>query len=303
MERLLGDLLPCIAGCLAPADAVAFGRTCRSVRSALALTATPPRRVLTRVVRHDPDDALRYGHRIPVPSSRVAVHSLRVSMSWKDQGWGNCKGSMCLVAEEETQRVYRAGEKQESVGGGSRRVVYSSGIAPHGMTPLSFTFQPRPTESYHLWYKVGGGGGHALHLSNMRIQALVFDDPSHCFGKALAFLDRLHIFHPWNEPVKCTDVQHDAINTILASTSHALANGMEVPPPVVAFLDRYGLSEADLSLKLIEAIETTWHDWEQELSFFVMSEAKQRTTTPGGRTLQQQEGRFLTSAWRRRSRA
>jgi len=239
--------------------------------------------VLTHFVRRDCDDDLRYGYAIPVPVA--AVHSIRVSMTWKDQGWGNQKGGVRVVAKGQNPLSCRIGDKQELVGDGTLRVVYSSGIAPHGSEQLSFTFKPRPTESYHLWYKAGGGGGHALHLSNVGIQALVFDDPSQCFGKASAFLERNHTFHPWDVTMptdpKCTDVRHDAMNTILASTSHALAHGLKVPPPMISFFGRYGILEADLSFQLMQSIEVTWHNWKEELSAFVISNASARTTTQG----------------------
>mmetsp|Transcript_8543 Transcript_8543/g.14983 ORF Transcript_8543/g.14983 Transcript_8543/m.14983 type:complete len:301 (-) Transcript_8543:155-1057(-) len=250
MENLLDDIPPLIAGYLPPLDAIDLSRTCRKLQSQLSLTATPRRRILTGFIRHDSNDDRHYGFQIPI-ISQVAVHSILVSMTWKDQGWGNRKGRVFVVA-----------------GGG--RVVYSSGIAPHNLEQFSFTFEPRQNESYHLWYNVGGGGGHSLRLSNVSVQALVFDDPSGCFGKAHIFLGKTNTFHPWDVmgSSHVHQFHHDTFNTILASTSHALTHGLQVLPPMISFFAVYGISEADLSLALIASIESVRNDWKQESSTY-----------------------------------
>lgn len=282
MENLLGDILPFVADFLSPSDALKLSRTCRALQSKLSLTASPLRRILTNFVRHARNDDRHYGYQIPVPlTPQVVVHSILVSMTWKDQGWGNRKGSVYVVAEEEKQAYDRSGQGQELFGGG--RVVYSSGIAPHESEQLSFTFKPRASESYHLWYKVGGGGGHSLKFSDVSVQALVFDNPSHCFGKACTFLERNQIFHPWDANVnadsQCANVHHDTLNTVLASTIHTLTHGLEVVPPMISFFGRYGISEADLSLDLMMSIEKVWHDWKQEFSIFKVAKSNERART------------------------
>ena len=128
-----------------------------------------------------------------------------LSMNWHDQGSGNRKGRVFVVAKN-NQTCDRSGQVVESgnvpsdrnasskrFGGGW--VVYSSDNAHHEEQRLEIMlFAPNEQETYHLWYVVGGGGGHILNLSNVMIQALVFDDPSCCFGnahKSLAVTDRL----------------------------------------------------------------------------------------------------------------
>merc|ERR1712194_360625 len=36
------------------------------------------------------------------------------------------------------------------------RIVFASGVAPHGLESLCVTFAPTRDQTYHLWYVVGG---------------------------------------------------------------------------------------------------------------------------------------------------
>mmetsp|Transcript_21839 Transcript_21839/g.33154 ORF Transcript_21839/g.33154 Transcript_21839/m.33154 type:complete len:348 (-) Transcript_21839:312-1355(-) len=265
MEQIPDDISPLMVDYLPRLDAVNLSRTCRKLRSQLSFTTTR-RRILTGFIKDDRDDERHYGFQIPV-TSQVAVHSILVSMSWKDQGWGNLKGMVLLVAEDKTRSYDRSGRK--GLDGG--RVIRTSDIAPHTLENLSFSFRPRQHESYHLWYIVGGGGGHSLRLSNVSIQSLVFDDKARSFAKAHHFLRKSNIFHPWDVMARSLQVHqfhNDACKAILASTSHSLTHGLQVLPPTISFFRGYGVSSEDLSMGLIKSIESLWSDWEQDSSCF-----------------------------------
>lgn len=264
MEQIPDYLPPLIAGYLPPLDAINFSHTARKLQSQLSFTVAR-HRILRSFNRHDRNADRHYGFQIPI-ASHVAVHSILVSMDWKDQGWGNRKGRVFVVGEEKDRAHDRSVQGQSLFGGG--RVIFSSGIAPHILEHLSFTFKARENESYHLWYVVGGGGGHSLRLTNVSVQALVLDDRAHSFGKAHAFLAKSNAFHPWHVAGSPQDHQfrRDTLNAILASTSHALTHGLQIPPPIVSFFDSYGVSGTDLSVELINSIESVQNDWEQVMS-------------------------------------
>eukprot|EP00580_Thalassiosira_gravida_P005399 CAMPEP_0201654126 /NCGR_PEP_ID=MMETSP0493-20130528/45337_1 /ASSEMBLY_ACC=CAM_ASM_000838 /TAXON_ID=420259 /ORGANISM="Thalassiosira gravida, Strain GMp14c1" /LENGTH=399 /DNA_ID=CAMNT_0048130675 /DNA_START=61 /DNA_END=1260 /DNA_ORIENTATION=- len=265
MEHIPDDISPLVVDYLSRLDAVNLSRTCRKLRSQLSLTTTS-RRILTGFIKDDQNDERQYGFQIPV-TLQVAVHSILVSMSWKDQGWGNLKGMVFLVAEDKTRTYDRSGRK--GLDGG--RVIRTSDIAPHTLENLSFSFTPRQHESYHLWYIVGGGGGHSLRLSNVSIQSLVFDDNARSFAKAHDFLRKSNIFHPWDVMARSPQVHqfhNDACKAILATTSHSLTHGLQVLPPMISFFSGYGVSSADLSIELIKSIESLWSEWEQDLSCY-----------------------------------
>ena len=56
------------------------------------------------------------------------------------------------------------------------RVVFASGHAPHANAKVVVWFSPQADEDYYIWYKVGSGGGHSLHLEDGKVQLFVYDD-------------------------------------------------------------------------------------------------------------------------------
>ena len=202
-----------------------------------------------------------------------------------------------MVAEEVTQAHDGSGHWTESFGG--HRCVYSSGIAPHNFERLSLILKPRQNESYHLWYIVGGGGGHSLHISNMSVHALVFDDRRRTFGQVLNFFDNSNTLRSWDETESSSQVHRfhsDALNAVLTSTSHALTHGLKVLPPMISFFADYGVPEADLSPKLIELISSVRNDWEQELSIYTNAEHigdEQEDDEGGGEDLVPHQQRYF----------
>ncbi|CAB9503291.1 expressed unknown protein [Seminavis robusta] len=89
------------------------------------------------------------------------IHSVQVSFRWKDQGWGNQKGMVRVVA----------------VNANNNRQVSCTGIAPHEeAAQKSMCFVPVAGTEYFLQVRVGHGGGHSLHLKNIQLQYIIFDD-------------------------------------------------------------------------------------------------------------------------------
>ena len=148
-----------VADYLPPKDAVNFGLASKQLHSKLSLTVTQPRLILECFNQYDRDDLPHYGFQINATKSHVVAHSMVLSMRWRDQGWGNRKGRVIVVAknEDEVRNEKRVG----------RRVIFSSDIAPHEFEELQIIFKPKEKESYHLWYFVGGGGGHGLFIEDV----------------------------------------------------------------------------------------------------------------------------------------
>lgn len=188
MNDLLDVIPSLIAEYLPPEDAINFSCTSKKQRKQMPLTTTPTRKILTKMSKTDCDDARHYAFKIPLPS-QVTTHSLGISFDWMDQGWGNRKGEVAIVAEEDgtspcqIQSTVRPSpcHMQSTVStvwnsdfdvfdrpiyefDTGKRVVYTSPIAPHIRQKLTITFQPKQHETYHVFYTVGGGGGHSLHL-------------------------------------------------------------------------------------------------------------------------------------------
>ncbi|KAL3909679.1 MAG: hypothetical protein SGARI_002481 [Bacillariaceae sp.] len=86
------------------------------------------------------------------------------------------------------------------------KVVYKSPVATHDLEPLEISFVPKPAKSsdkkppmYHLWFVVGGGGGHSLTIENVYVHTLVLDDADRTMSKAYASLARFRIHPKGNE--------------------------------------------------------------------------------------------------------
>ena len=267
MNDLLEFIPPLVAEYLPPTDALNLSFASKKLSTKLSFSTVATRQILTGMLKRNSDNAPHYGFKIPLPQ-QVATHSVCLSIDWKDQGWGNRKGEVFVVAEEVgTSSDY---DYREEFGG--RRVVYRSPIAPHHLQQLTITFKPKEHEAYHLHYKVGGGGGHSLHLSNITVQFLVFDDDQ-CYIKSHRFLDNCKVNHPWDEDEDDDDVNAPALATLLASAVHLFNHDMPLPPPMLSFFGDRGISAGDLNLQLLGSIEILWNQRKQEAVSYSLKDA------------------------------
>jgi hypothetical protein len=70
------------------------------------------------------------------------------------------------------------------------RIVCVSSLAPHQEEACKLTFSTcsMEGETYQMWYRVGGGGGHQLLLSDGRIHTVLFDDEAGNFSRNYTIL-------------------------------------------------------------------------------------------------------------------
>eukprot|EP00928_Gymnodinium_smaydae_P097807 TRINITY_DN8946_c0_g1_i1.p1 TRINITY_DN8946_c0_g1~~TRINITY_DN8946_c0_g1_i1.p1 ORF type:complete len:601 (+),score=96.21 TRINITY_DN8946_c0_g1_i1:43-1845(+) len=91
------------------------------------------------------------------------LNSIKVSFTWKDQGWGNQKGALDI-------RLYRGSTKIAD-----QRINDSA--APHSWDKVTkklskdmpVVSKARAGDNLRMRYLVGGGGGHELHVKQLRI--------------------------------------------------------------------------------------------------------------------------------------
>jgi len=160
------------ASFLSASDALHLAETCKTLQSKLSLRLLPDSHVLFTSNARSGDR--RWGHKdipfVQIPCLSPNVHSITLTFQWHDQGWGNSAGGLWVIRRNKNtppdpfQRFY----------GG--QVVWQSELAPKARAPLRVTFSTSPDEIYQLWFRVGMGGGHELHLHDGRFSALVFDD-------------------------------------------------------------------------------------------------------------------------------
>ena len=98
-----------------------------------------------------------------------------LTCDWKDQGWGNRKGKMFLVAQDKPNGDNITPNHLASMPFMGGRIIWESPTkAEHRTTSLTVSFSPQPNEVYQLWHRIGGGGGHSIHIRNIKLHKLKF---------------------------------------------------------------------------------------------------------------------------------
>jgi len=113
------------------------------------------------------------------------THSIVLTCRWRDQGWGNRKGTLFIVAVDAHDDPNT--ETLESIENG--KIVYQSPLAAHQEESLQMSFSYSPSKAYYLWYRIGGGGGHELHVNNLFMHTIIHDSPGQWIGRNYHALD------------------------------------------------------------------------------------------------------------------
>jgi len=133
--------------------------TCKDIYNGLGISllkSHPPHLTLDPINSHEQGNSFVKGPEIPI-LFRYKTALVTFCCKWKDQGWGNRKGRIEI----------REGDR--------KRMVAKSPTAEHSKTNLCLTFEPKHNEKYYIYFLVGGGGGHSLHVTDIRIKQLIYD--------------------------------------------------------------------------------------------------------------------------------
>ncbi len=143
-------------------DAIRFSsvsRDCRLVNlqpplplESCAIEDWAPRNV------HDP----KFWQYLPTLAS---AHTVFLKCNWVDQGWGNRKGEIFVVA--------RGGDETDWSSVRHSIACRSEERARHKWSTLSLRFRPE-SDQYGIWYRVGGGGGHELNVKDLSVRVLAY---------------------------------------------------------------------------------------------------------------------------------
>jgi len=133
------------------------------------------------------DDKPQFFRKIlPDVSNLSNVHSIQLSLQWRDQGWGNRKGKLFIVRSIETSTTMasepsRAHKKQNiSSLRKNDKIMYESPTAEHTVSKLTASVtlltsnESNQNYKYSIWLFVGGGGGHSLRINNLSIKYLTY---------------------------------------------------------------------------------------------------------------------------------
>jgi hypothetical protein len=181
-----------IASFLSSGDAISLSQTCKSLHSSLALSSLSPSRLVLPELNEighwrTGNDVLR-SIRLPVLQRRV--HSLTLSFWWRDQGQGHRKGQVWIAGRPTSQPI----QPDQIFQGG--QAVCESPLATHTLEQQKMTFVPIEGQVYHLFYRVGDGGGHQLRIENGILHTIIFDDEERHIARNYRLLRQVGVIGP-----------------------------------------------------------------------------------------------------------
>ena len=164
---LAADLKRRIADFLFVRDALRLCRTAKIIQQELGLVVRPPFRMMQATYWRD---ELESWNTTPRVATIVPVlygertHSITLNGHWCDQEGGNEDCKLYVVAHP---------QEDEDICWNRGTVVAESNCARQSTTVFSLSVRPRPRMFYYLWYKVGGGPGHQVYISDILVHAVV----------------------------------------------------------------------------------------------------------------------------------
>jgi hypothetical protein len=250
-------------------DATMFSSCNHQLRHQFPIVQLHPPVVIPNQLRVDgaSDDGDDYECKITIPATLflTGARSVQLSCRWKDQGWGNQKSQVAILATPQfgthgspvhpPQRIPWNELHQRRHG--SRLVCYTANVAAHGWQPLVLKFIPHvPDENYHLYMKAGGGGGHALMLEDIRIHSVIVDKPDRSMSRNFRILSDLNVIGNQSKSPFLFQLLH----TNIASLRDYYLRGQSQQSVdahsryVVQFMRSHGFDVTDSSLESIQQL-------------------------------------------------
>lgn len=255
---------------LCPKDVLQLSLSCRALRRqglSLSLLRAPINCLLKLDENRQGEDPV-FWMTLPVKTRHRPVHSMHFSFSWHDQGWGNHKGRLWIC-----KRLQTSPRPELMIW--DNVICETHAVAPEVEKEGSLTFTVLEDESslssssavssteycYDVYYRVGGGGGHELHVKNGRLSAIVYDDEDRSWKhqhNTLSSLGALQFGSPKQPlqpfyPQLLLQVSHHLLIKLREKDIKESAT-MEVHP-LSAHLQAAGLRlDTEASLQAIEAV-------------------------------------------------
>lgn len=182
--------------------------------------------------------------RLPILHRRI--HSLTLCIRWRDQGFGNRKGQVWIVGRPTNVPF----DEDVSFHGGT--VVCESPLAEHTMQNYRMTFVPQQGHVYHLFYRIGSGGGHALQMERGILYTSIFDDPQHHTATNYRILRELGAIGP--EATAACGFYSQMLLSVAKSLRSQLATGNEPDCALVSMLRQNSIPVNPESMLAIEGI-------------------------------------------------
>lgn len=157
-----------ISSFLSVPDVVKFQSSSKYLKKTIGLNILHhPSPIKINDIRENGDsrtgDSVRLWTKLPPIILQTSTHTVKLTCSFKDQGWGNRKGNL-FITEFQNDR-----EGDQALG----KKIATSPTAGHQWTSCGLIFKPKIGITYAFAYKVGGGGGHELHTRDLKLESYV----------------------------------------------------------------------------------------------------------------------------------
>jgi len=248
-----------VASFLTPKDAIAMSHSCKILYSSVAVSFLRPSRLVFMKSHWNghtlTGDQPRAFARLPIID--LCLHSVTLTFRWRDQGWGNRKGEIFVIAK----RADAPGDPDERFEGG--RILCESGIAPHAQETCKMTFYPLEGETYTVWYKVGSGGGHSLTVDAGILHTAIFDDAERNYTKSYFQLHKVGaLTHlppypgPAHQPAMPVNLNFylNMLLRVTRSIRRQLSQGVSPDEEVATILHEIDIPMTDRSLLALEEV-------------------------------------------------
>ena len=96
------------------------------------------------------------------PPLARAVKRLKISVTWRDQGWGNRKGDVFFFLKRGSATI---AEKHQTLGIAPHQEEYAHTL----ISDEPIVTKVEPGDHYEFQRNPGGGGGHRLIVKNYKV--------------------------------------------------------------------------------------------------------------------------------------
>jgi hypothetical protein len=239
IEQVPVELQKRIAGFLTHYDAYQFSESTTQIHESLGMsTIVLPDPLITEMSWTGAvvggDTPRRY---LTIPLMvKNRIHTVMLQGRFKDQGWGNQKGCLYIVATSSS----------------GSRIVVETPLASHTNSRFSLKFSIADDETYSLWYKVGAGGGHALSVYNLRLQIIIFDGRGRHLEKNFSAMVQRGALRGFE-----TDFHFHMLQTISRTLLLQLERGDSPDINMSTFFESSGIEVSKQSLLALDQIATS----------------------------------------------
>jgi hypothetical protein len=250
-----------VASFLRAPEIINLGSTCKAIKRSLSIS-TPLPRCLEEEVLLTHEEEYNWVCFIP-KTVHAKVNYIKINAEWVRARDQSLLGSVFVIEHHSGdvfQCVNPTFDKKRCV---SECVI---DLTEFHRKPVCLSFPMKSKDhSYNLWYCIKSHKNPVLssptYILSLKVQYFILQSDTNPFCLANNFLVNSKSFRPCDKKFHQHGISRHTITTLLECTRQLLLSQSKIPPLTLRLYHRYGLSENDINLPMIELIEKLWHEW------------------------------------------